>query len=710
MSTMRPNESPARAHAAARSSLVTRGHATAVAVLTLLISRGARIPIAARARLRVALIGAALFAVALPAAASASSAHTAYVANGGIGNDRVTPIDTLTNTDGTPIGVGSDPSAIAISPDGATAYVANRGDGTVTPIDTATNTAGTPIGVGSDPSAIAISPDGATAYVGNAGDGTVTPIDTATNSAGTPIGVGSGPDAIAITPDGATAYVAAGDAVTPIATATNTAGTAITVGPNASAIAITPDGATAYVAGGDVVTPIATATNTAGTAIAVGPNASAIAITPDGATAYVASAGDGLIRKDVIPIDIATNTAGASILTGTNPEPLGIAITPDGTTAYVANFGDATVTPIDTATNSVETVIATTEQPRGIAITPDQAPTATFTANSATIGQPTSFDASASSASPGQSVTGYDWDFGDGTTQTSAGPTATHAYATPGNYTATLTVTDDAGCSTAKTKTFTGQTMSCNGSPVAQVTHQVTVSKASPTLATRATDAALGGTIYDIASLASGHNPGGTITFRTYGPGDATCSGRAVFKSGPVAVFGNNDLVLADFTPTAPGTYRWIASYSGDSNNKAASGACNDAGESVTVSAPSPAVSKLRLAPDSFVASSKPTGYGAPTLAPKRSTGTDIRFRLSAGALVHFSIRHVPRQRNASGPKVPHAFNRRLHAGKQSVHFTGTLDHHTLHPGNYTLYARAIDTATGYRSRKVSAAFTVLGG
>ena len=56
------------------------------------------------------------------------------------------------------------------------------------------------------------------------------------------------------------------------------------------------------------------------------------------------------------------------------------------------------------------------------------------------------------------------------------------------------------------------------------------------------------------------------------------------------------------------------------------------------------------------------------------------------------------------------AFNRRLHAGKQSIHFTGTLDHHTLHPGNYVLYVRAIDTATGYRSPRVSAKFTVLGG
>ena len=70
----------------------------------------------------------------------------------------MTPIATATNTAGPPITVGSDPVAIAITPDGKTAYVTNRGSGTVTPIATATNTAGPPITVGSDPSAIAITP------------------------------------------------------------------------------------------------------------------------------------------------------------------------------------------------------------------------------------------------------------------------------------------------------------------------------------------------------------------------------------------------------------------------------------------------------------------------------------------------------------------------------------------------------------------------
>jgi YVTN family beta-propeller protein len=126
-----------------------------------------------------------------------------------------------------------------------TAYVANCASGTVTPIATATDTAGPPIAVGGFPYAIAITPDGKTAYVvsySSNGSGTVTPIATATNTAGPPITVGSGPRVITITPDGKTAYVANwfSGTVTPIATATNTAGPPITVGTYPCAIAITP--------------------------------------------------------------------------------------------------------------------------------------------------------------------------------------------------------------------------------------------------------------------------------------------------------------------------------------------------------------------------------------------------------------------------------------------------------------------------------------
>jgi YVTN family beta-propeller protein len=295
----------------------------------------------------------------------------AYVGNSG--DNTVTPIDTATNTAGTPITVvGGDHGAIAITPNGATAYVADSGGTTVTPINTFTNTPGTQITVGNDPEGIAITPNGATAYVANQGDATVTPIDTATNTPGAVIHVGSYPEAIAITPNGATAYVATTDpdTVTPINTATNAAGTPITtgIGSYPYAIAITPDGATAYVVMIDdaTVTPISTATNTAGTPISVGTPESdlnilpasypyAIAITPSDGTAYVADSGD----TNVIPVNTFTNTPGTPMDLSSVPE--GIAITPNGATAYVGNAGDNTVTPINLATNVAGTPITVGE-------------------------------------------------------------------------------------------------------------------------------------------------------------------------------------------------------------------------------------------------------------------------------------------------------------------------------------------------------------
>jgi PKD repeat protein len=52
------------------------------------------------------------------------------------------------------------------------------------------------------------------------------------------------------------------------------------------------------------------------------------------------------------------------------------------------------------------------------------------------------FDGSLSTDTPPGQITSYDWDFGDGTLPHGTGITPSHAYANPGTYTVTLTVTD----------------------------------------------------------------------------------------------------------------------------------------------------------------------------------------------------------------------------------------------------------------------------
>src|SRR5262249_48322979 len=121
------------------------------------------------------------------------------------------------------------PQPVAISPDGASAYVGHfvsPGVGGVSIISTATNTVTTTVIVGNQPSGIAFTPNGAFAYVANFVGSSVSVIDTATTTVVATISSASArtPNGIAITPDGAFAYSANFNSnnVSVIDTATNT--------------------------------------------------------------------------------------------------------------------------------------------------------------------------------------------------------------------------------------------------------------------------------------------------------------------------------------------------------------------------------------------------------------------------------------------------------------------------------------------------------
>jgi hypothetical protein len=112
----------------------------------------------------------------------------------------------------------------------------------------------------------------------------------------------------------------------------------------------------------------------------------------------------------------------------------------------------------------------------------------------------------------------------------------------------------------------------------------VVVSPAAPTMTAVATPpATTGGAIVDTATLAQGVNPTGTITFKLFGPGDATCSGAPVLTS-TRTVAGNGNYISDPYTVTLPGGYRFEASYSGDASNTATPfTSCGAAANTVTV-------------------------------------------------------------------------------------------------------------------------------
>src|SRR3989454_6706716 len=101
--------------------------------------------------------------------------------------------------------------------------------------------------------------------------------------------------------------------------------------------------------------------------------------------------------------------------------------------------------------------------------------------------------------------------------------------------------------------------------------------------------ATAGGTIQDTATLSNGTSPTGTVSFSIYGPNDTTCGGSAT-SAGSATVSGNGSYSSSAVTENVAGTYRWIASYSGDANNNAFATTCNEAGETSTVNKASPAM------------------------------------------------------------------------------------------------------------------------
>jgi YVTN family beta-propeller protein len=348
------------------------------------------------------------------------------------------------------------------------------------------------------PGSVAVSPDGSQLYVGNVADATVVVLNARDITAPlSVINVGGGPWGIAFTPNGRSAYVAnrASGTVSVIDTATQTVTTPpmlhATELPNAPcALAVTPDGAKIVVIGGCTgvanggVGVIDTATNTVKTIAGDTDAYEAVAMSPAGTKAYVYDRTTGQVQV----VDPRAGTPSLTPLTTAGLGGIeGLALSPDGKSLFATASLSNSVSIIDTATGAVSpNPISPLDpppdppaKPWADAVTPDQAPHASFSVTPAREGNASSFDATSTTTSDGGPAT-YAWDFGDGASATTATPSTSHVYSQPGTYTATLTVTDDQGCSTAFV--FTGQTASCNGGPVARASQPVNVASPSRSL------------------------------------------------------------------------------------------------------------------------------------------------------------------------------------------------------------------------------------
>lgn len=316
---------------------------------------------------------------------------------------------TVTAAAGTPslartIGVGAYPAAVAVSPDGATAYVANARGDSLSVIDTATETVAATVGVGALPLGVAVSPDGAAVYVTAFGDDALTVVDPATDtvvrsiSLSTPGDPQDNPVRVALSPDGRTGYVTLnGGAVAVVDLAAGTVTHLVPVGDYADAIAVSRDGSAVYLTTcrpADLTT-IDTATATISRVTAIGGCGGSVAVTRDGSSVWVTS-DSGLEKVDTATGTVApalpvahlssiafspdgrrayatdaransvdvldTNTARLLGAVPVGRSPGSIALGPDGYTAYVADRADDTVSVVDTGTASAPTI---TRAPHG---------------------------------------------------------------------------------------------------------------------------------------------------------------------------------------------------------------------------------------------------------------------------------------------------------------------------------------------------------
>lgn len=241
----------------------------------------------------------------------------------------ISVIDTVHNVLAGNIRLQRRPTAIAMSPNGAYAWVTAedaRGRGQLLQIDLPARAVISHINVGIDPSALAVNAAGDRIVVANRKDDSVNIIDGSSLRLLATVSVGESPNQVLILPYGHKAFVLCPDS-------------------NQVSILDLQDGALL-------------------THVLVGNNPSEMILKPDGGELYVSNFGS----NNISVIDTTDNQVSSTLLAGKGP--MGMAVTSDGKTLYVANSQSSTVTPIDLASRQVGNAIPVGRQPEALQLGP----------------------------------------------------------------------------------------------------------------------------------------------------------------------------------------------------------------------------------------------------------------------------------------------------------------------------------------------------
>jgi 6-phosphogluconolactonase (cycloisomerase 2 family) len=460
----------------------------------------------------VALVTAvALAAIVLRAPSSARATEAVYVADLGSGSVSafsVTSEGRLDPAPGSPL-AALVPLGIAVTPDGRRVYVANFTNAggvsgyTVGPEGGLSAIPGSPFLARAGAWGLAIAPDGQHLYVADDGGNCISAYAIGSDGSlvelpGSPFTAGSEPTNLAITPDGRYLYATnqgssdvSAFSIDAEGALSAVSGSPFPAGESPRAVSLTPDGRYLYVVdeSGEQITAFSIAAEGALTPLAGSPFPSTddqlgIAVAPDGRALYTtSSAGEEPVSAFSIAQDGGLSALAGSPFKSGGIHPNSVAVSPDSGYVYVTNYGSflerghGSVSALSVGSTGKLSPVAgspfpTTEGSVELAASPDRGPEAAFSATPAPTGDPSSFDATASS-DPDYALASYSWEFGDGQTETTSSATTAHTYSAPGTYTVALTVTDAAACSTSQV--FTGQTVSCEGSSRAELSRQVSV-------------------------------------------------------------------------------------------------------------------------------------------------------------------------------------------------------------------------------------------
>ncbi len=124
------------------------------------------------------------------------------------GGAEVDVIDTTTATVSAQVKVDKVPAAIALSPDGAFAFITHPDIGLLTRLDVKARAVVATARIGGQPFGIAAAPDGAALYVSDWSGDRILRVDARTLAITGTVGVGRAPAHLAIDPDGHTLYTA----------------------------------------------------------------------------------------------------------------------------------------------------------------------------------------------------------------------------------------------------------------------------------------------------------------------------------------------------------------------------------------------------------------------------------------------------------------------------------------------------------------------